>query len=123
MSAKFPKALRLRKRHQFKRFHASRRLNGRWISIDYRLNHQLKTRLGITVTRRFGKAHDRNRFKRHIREAFRLNYSKLPEGYDFNIKPRDEALQASFQDITIELTSFAKMLLDQAKRFHRILPP
>ena len=47
-----------------------------------------QTRCGITVSRRYGPAHQRNHFKRIVREAFRLNQHRLPDGYDINIKPR-----------------------------------
>ncbi|MEW4570188.1 ribonuclease P protein component [Tautonia sp. JC769] len=50
-------------------------------------------RLGISVGRkRVRKATDRNRVKRLIREAFRLNKEVLPEGVDLVIVPRGPAL-------------------------------
>lgn len=101
----FPKAIRLRTRQQYKRLqHPSNRYVGRWICIDYKPNnHHSVTRLGITVTKKFGKAHDRNRFKRIIREAFRLCYPELPLGLDMNVKPRSEAAQAKLDDIIQDL--------------------
>ncbi|WP_152050849.1 ribonuclease P protein component [Tautonia marina] len=50
-------------------------------------------RLGISVGRkRVRKATDRNRVKRLIREAFRLNKEVLPAGVDLVIVPRGPAL-------------------------------
>jgi ribonuclease P protein component len=45
-------------------------------------------RLGLSVSRKVGNAVARNRWKRLIREAFRLTRPKLPLGIDFVIIPR-----------------------------------
>lgn len=91
----FPKRCRLLKRHQFQRLsNQGKRLFGNWIIIESHENQLGITRLGITVTKKYGKAHDRNRFKRIVREAFRLSLSKLPKGLDINIKPRTNARKA-----------------------------
>lgn len=50
-----------------------------------RKNQFLRSRLGITVSKKVGKAVDRNRIKRIIREYFRLNKSFLPGRLDINI--------------------------------------
>jgi len=50
-------------------------------------------RLGLSVSRkRVRKAHDRNRVKRLLREAFRLNKADLPIGLDLVVVPRGGAL-------------------------------
>jgi ribonuclease P protein component len=45
-------------------------------------------RLGLTVPRRVGKAVRRNRLKRLLREAFRLNQHELPQGMDYVVLVR-----------------------------------
>jgi ribonuclease P protein component len=48
-----------------------------------------RPRLGISASRRrVRKAHERNRIKRLLREAFRLAKSELPAGVDLVIVPR-----------------------------------
>lgn len=104
MSETFPKSARLRKRYQYQRFaHHSKRFVGNWIIIEAMSNHGPSTRLGITVSRRYGKAHERNRFKRIVREAFRLCHLKLPAKRDLNVRPRAFAKNATMQDILQEM--------------------
>ena len=45
-------------------------------------------RLGLSVSRKVGGAVVRNRWKRLIREAFRISQSRLPEGIDLVVIPR-----------------------------------
>jgi ribonuclease P protein component len=48
-------------------------------------------RLGLSVSRKVGGAVVRNRWKRTIREAFRLSREQLPLGVDLIVIPRSEA--------------------------------
>ena len=45
-------------------------------------------RLGLSVSRKVGGAVARNRWKRLIREAFRISQKRLPEGVDLVVIPR-----------------------------------
>lgn len=103
-SQSFPKTARLRKHGQYQRVgHRHKRLVGHWIIIDSQQRNQAAIRLGITVTKKYGSAVIRNRFKRIIREAFRLTRHILPQGLDMIVKPRSEAHNAKSSDIQQEL--------------------
>lgn len=100
----YPKSVRLRTRGQFQRVaKSSKRHVGKWIVIDAQVQRQQATRLGITVTKKFGGAVERNRFKRIVREAFRLSRLLLPPGLDLVIKPRTESIHATSIDIQNDL--------------------
>jgi ribonuclease P protein component len=52
------------------------------------LNGLPHSRLGLSVSRKVGNAVVRNRWKRLLREAFRLTRTKLPSGVDLIVIPR-----------------------------------
>ena len=47
-----------------------------------------ETRAGVAISVRHGNSVQRNRLKRLIREAFRLEYPGVPTNFDFVISPR-----------------------------------
>jgi ribonuclease P protein component len=77
--------------------------------IAYRLpNHSETTRVGISVTRRAGNSVARNRIKRRIREALRLNASFLPKGEDIVIAARPGIAEAAFREIEEDIRNINK---------------
>ena len=62
-------------------------------------NRQGRTRLGVTVSTKLGKAVVRNRVRRRLREIFRLNQPKLKQGYDMIVVARGRSVGARYQDM------------------------
>jgi ribonuclease P protein component len=88
----FPKSLRLRSRTDFRRVYERRcSVGDGLIRLLGRLNDLPHARLGMSVSRECGNAVVRNRWKRRLREAFRLSRLKLPEGVDLIAIPRAAA--------------------------------
>src|SRR4030042_824614 len=62
-----------------------------------------RSRLGITASRKVGGAVVRNRFKRLVREVFRLHKGFFPKGFDIVISARKSAGDLGFRKVREEL--------------------
>lgn len=58
-----------------------------------------KPRLGLAIPKAYGRAVDRNRIKRLLREVFRLNKSKLPSGVDMVFAARPSLARPRYSSI------------------------
>jgi len=87
---RFPKSHRLKSPAEFRRVFERRQsaTNGR-ITVCGCLNDLDHPRLGVSVSRKVGGAVIRNRWKRMLREAFRMSREKLPNGVDLVIVAKD----------------------------------
>jgi ribonuclease P protein component len=103
----FPKRLRLIRSADFRKvYNEGKTVRSQAFQLFYLLQGEDKpARLGITVTKRFGKAVRRNRIKRLIREAFRQAQLCLKHGYDIVINVRSYADCLSQKEVSSELES------------------
>ena len=69
-----------------------------------------RSRLGITVTAKIGKAVVRNRIKRRIKEAYRTLEDYIVPGYSLVIVSRSRAKDAAYADIVSDLRYLLKKL-------------
>jgi ribonuclease P protein component len=84
----FPKAARLLTAYQFRRVSKyGHQLSGKFLAIQLLDSKRPSPKLGLTVSRKYGKAVKRNRFKRLVREAFRLSQHQLPKNIQLNVRP------------------------------------
>lgn len=106
---KFSKDSRLVKRRDFGKVSRSGfRRSGKWVSVEILPKPQAKqARLGITVTKKFGKSHDRNRFKRLVRESYRLVLNRFLAPMDLVVRPKGKHPLSEnslmMQDVQIDL--------------------
>ena len=68
-------------------------------------------RVGLTAGKVMGKAHERNRLKRRMREALRRHVELLPQGCDLILHPRRIVLTMEFTKLEAEIVR----ILHQAK--------
>ena len=97
------KIVALNQNREFKRLYArGKSAVGRQIVVYYKRG-AAQGRLGITVSKKLGKAVVRSRIRRIIREAYRLEAESLLPGIDMVIVARGRAAKAKCQDIRKEL--------------------
>ena len=100
MEFSFTKADRLLKRNEFIQLSkVGRRLQNNHFIAIYAPGHLDRCRLGITVTRKVGRAVKRNRIKRLIREYFRLHRHLISGKWDINVIAKKEAADLSSAEI------------------------
>ena len=112
---KFSGSLKLN--HIFQRLYRSKGQANRYLVLYARPNRTQTNRVGITVGKKIGKAHIRNRTRRRLREIYRLNEDKFQPGWDIVVVARSKAVVADFGKLTAAYLSLAKKagILEEAQ--------
>jgi ribonuclease P protein component len=102
----FPKDFRLRAGAEFKGVYAKGEKRISRSFVVFALPNGLEySRFGLTAPRKLGKAHDRNRVKRRVREILRTSRREIPKGFDFVVNPRGSAMHRDFEELRRELAA------------------
>jgi ribonuclease P protein component len=88
------------KRDFQKVFHHGQSFANRYLVLYY-LKSRTNTefRVGFSVSKKVGKAVTRNRVKRLLREAFRLDKDRIKEPYDLVVIARPSAAELDFKEV------------------------
>ena len=95
---KFSSALKLN--HIFQRLYRTSGQANPYLVLYARRNRTGENRVGITVSKKLGKAHVRNRVRRRLREVYRLNEAAFRPGWDIVVVARTRAIHAPFDQLT-----------------------
>ncbi|WP_315117040.1 ribonuclease P protein component [uncultured Clostridium sp.] len=104
------KKYKLRKNAEFRVVYR----RGRSISNDllvlytYRNGKNNFNRLGVSVSKKVGKSVIRNRTRRLIKETYRLNSSRVKQGYDLVVIARTNAKDKNYKQIENSLINLFK---------------
>jgi ribonuclease P protein component len=96
---------RLRKHADYQRVYAEGKKR-RSASMSWFLAAQKEpatARVGLTAGKVLGKAHERNRIKRRLRELLRRHIDQLPEGCDLILHPQRSVLTMEFSKLDAEI--------------------
>ena len=74
-----------------------------------RKNNLLVTRIGFSVTRKYGNAVERNKIKRQLKEIVRINFDKLGQGYDIVIIPKKNTKDMTYQQLENSMRHIIKL--------------
>ena len=114
MSELFTKRERLLRRSDFvATYENGEKRFFRYLVLFFRPNDLGHPRLGITVTRKFGKSHDRNKVRRWIREIYRRSRTELALdtlALDLVFNVKGNAREATFDLFRTDLLRALKSL-------------
>ena len=103
---KFSSALKLN--HIFRRlYHTTGYANG-YLVLYARKNRSSQNRIGVTVSKKLGKAVVRNRVRRRLREVYRLHEEQFSPGWDIVVVARSRAIGADFGKLIHAYLSLAE---------------
>ena len=103
---KFSSSLKLN--HIFQRLYRGSGYANGYLVLYARKNRTGTNRVGITVSKKLGKANVRNRIRRRLREVYRLNEAQFQCGWDIVVVARTRAIRAPFDVLTENYLALAK---------------
>ncbi|KJS20013.1 MAG: hypothetical protein VR72_16360 [Clostridiaceae bacterium BRH_c20a] len=96
-----PKKFRLRKNIDFRRIYRSSKSIANQDLVLYikKNNYSNDTRIGFSISKKLGKANERNLLKRQFREVIRNKIEHLKPGYDLIFIARQKIKGKSYSDV------------------------
>ena len=105
---KFTRKFRLRSGRDFERVYNRRCSDSNARLLVFACENELDfARVGLSVSRKVGSAVVRNRWKRLLRESFRLSRAQLPAGIDLVLIPRGDT-EPRLDDLCLSLVDLTR---------------
>jgi ribonuclease P protein component len=121
--ATLPAKRRLKTQRHFKAVYGrGRRASGAWLTVvalRHRGDDATNVRLGVSVSKDHGGAVRRNKLKRLLREAFRLERAGLPPGLDLVLIPKQRPDRFPLAELRVELRALVQRALGGGGRERR----
>jgi ribonuclease P protein component len=119
-SEALPKQKRLAKRREFVSvYDAGQKLFSRYAVLFFAANDLQHSRIGVTATKKLGKANVRNRLKRWTREVYRRQREPLgldARSLDIVVNVKQNAAATTYQDFSRDLTRVLERVVSDAAR-------
>lgn len=103
---KFSSSLKLN--HIFRKLYSTAGQANGLLVLYARPNRTGGNRVGVTVSKKIGKAVVRNRVRRRLREVYRLNEARFAPGWDIVVVARSRCISADFKKLTDAYLSLAE---------------
>jgi ribonuclease P protein component len=115
-SEALPRPKRLAKRREFLRvYETGRKIFSRYTVVFFASNDVSHSRLGVTATKKLGKANVRNRLKRWTREVYRRRRAPLnldARRFDIVVNIKPNAADSAFSEFSDDLSRALQRVAD-----------
>lgn len=103
----------LKKNRDFQKVYSKKKTDGnKTFTLFYKKNNLKNKRVGFVITKKVGKAVQRNKIKRRLREIYRTNFEKLNDGYDYIFVVKNQAVELDYKNLE-------RSFLHLVKRFEK----
>ena len=104
------KKYRLKKNMEFKKVYSvGKKYWNRNFILFTKKNDLDETRVGFTITKKHGNSVVRNRIRRRMKEAYRLNLSHIKDGYDLVFIPKRNIVSISYGELENSMIHIMKI--------------
>ncbi|SCG84570.1 ribonuclease P [Proteiniborus sp. DW1] len=104
------KKLRLKSNRDFRKtYDKGKSFANKYLVIFFVKNGLENSRVGVAVTKKLGNSVIRNRVRRRIREAYRLNEYKVKQGYDIIFLSRVSARDVGYKELESAVLHLLKL--------------
>ncbi len=112
----WPREARILKRSEFQQVYSRGRRHSTPLFAAFLLETASPgARVGITAPRALGNAVCRNRIRRRLREAVRLNFDRIGAGWNIVLNPRRAVLEVEFSALEREVSRLFRSLSKSKK--------